>query len=197
MSEETFPVSVLARPGLEFVLIQPSARRKVSLASRAASLIPYIIVGMGWLAAAFAATVVAWFAILFTGQYPSALFTFNARALRFLVRANAYSFLLVDARPSLSGAMDPAYPLQVEVTPLAEYNRLLTLFRFPLLIPLYVVTSLAMLVAFVAWLPSLLMITVFRHQPASLQRILAFALRIDARFISSSFLLTEILWISD
>jgi hypothetical protein len=195
--EQTYPVSVQGRPGLEFELNQPPARRKMALAARSSSLVPYIFIGLPWLFAAFAATVVAWFAILITGRYPSGLFAFNVRAWRFLVRANAYSMLLVDAKPPISGRIDPGYPLQVDVTPLPEYNRLLTGFRFPLLIPLFLVTYIAMAVAFVAWVPSLLTVTLFRRQPATLQRIIAWAMRIDARFIASSFLLTETLWIRD
>jgi hypothetical protein len=69
--------------------------------------------------------------------------------------------------------------------------------RFPLLIPLFLVTYIAMAVAFVAWLPSLLTVMLFGRQPETLQRIIAWAVRMDAQFIASSFLLTETLWIRD
>jgi hypothetical protein len=197
MVEQTYPVAVQGRPGLEFDLNQPPARRKLALVSRSSSLIPYIFIGLPWLAAAFAATVVAWFSIVITGRYPSALFAFNVRAWRFTVRANSYSMLLVDARPPLSGRIAPGYPLQVDVTPLPEYNRLLTAFRFPLLIPLFLVTYLAMAAACVAWFPSLFTVTVFGYQPKTLQRIIAWAMRIDAKFIASTLLLTETLWLTD
>lgn len=197
MSEELSPASTLGRlPGLQFELSQPSARRKISLASRVASLIPYIVVWFAWLFAAFAVTVVAWFAILITGRYPSGLFAFNARAWRFLVRTNSYAFLLVDVGPPFSGGKDLAYPLQVDITPLPQYNRVLTLLRFPALIPLSIVTLAATLMAYIAWVPSLLSITLFRHQPASLQKAIAFYMRTWAGFISSVFLLTEILWVA-
>jgi hypothetical protein len=197
MSEDLSLRPVQVRPRLEFELNQPSARRKLSLGARISALIPYVIASLVWVAAAYAASVIAWFAILITGQYPSGLFAFNARAWRFLVTTNSYALLLVDVRPPLSGRQDPAYPLQADVTPLPEYNRLLTLFRFPLLIPLYIVTILALIAAFVAFLPSLFTITVFRRQPPPLQAIIALAMRLDARFISSAFLLTEILWVTD
>jgi hypothetical protein len=191
------PALAQGRPGLEFVLNQPSARRKIALVSRLSSLVPCVIFAMGWLAAAYAVSVVAWFAILITGRYPSGLFAFNARAWRYLVRVNAYAFLLVDPRPSPSGNRDLEYPLWVDVTPLPEYNRLLTLLRFPILIPLSLVTALTSLAAYVAWFPSLLMVTLVGHQPKSLQRIIALYMRLYARFISSAFLLTEIWWVTD
>jgi Domain of unknown function (DUF4389) len=169
----------------------------MSLATRSSSLVPYAIFGLFWLFAAYAASIVAWFAILITGRYPSALFAFNVRAWRFLIRANSYSMLLVDARAPLSGRDDPRYPLQLNVTPLPEYNRLLTAFRAPLLIPLFLVTYLAMAAAFLAWFPSLFTVTLFGRQPATLQRIIANAMRLDARFIASTFLLTQSLWTRD
>ncbi|MCW2936712.1 MAG: hypothetical protein JWM19_7674 [Actinomycetia bacterium] len=152
---------------------------------------------MCWLVGAFVGSVIAWFAILISGRYPSGLFAYNARAWRTLVKINAYAFLLVDSRPSLTGAAEPAYPMQVDVVPLPEYNRLLTAFRFPILIPLSIVQLGMTLVAYVAWLPSLATITLFGYQPKSLQGIIASYMRIYARSISSMFLLTEIWWVTD
>ena len=188
-------VTVPGGPGIVYELNQSPRRRRLSLATRLASLVPLIFASFAWLVVAFPATVIAWFAIVITGQYPSGLFELNARAWRFLCQANAYGFLLVDARPSFSGNRNPGYPLQVDVTPLPEYNRLLTAFRGFAIIPLVLFTDLAMALAYVVWLPSLLMITLFGHQPESLQKILASALRLDARAISSAFLLTEIVWL--
>jgi hypothetical protein len=52
---------------------------------------------------AFAATVVAWFAILFTGRYPQSLFEFVVGVGRWSWRVNAYAFLLVtDKYPPFS-----------------------------------------------------------------------------------------------
>lgn len=60
--------------------------------------IPHYIVlfflGIG----AFFAAVIAWFAILFTGQYPRGLFDFIVGVGRWGLRVNAYAFLLVTDR---------------------------------------------------------------------------------------------------
>lgn len=60
--------------------------------------IPHYIVlfflGIG----AIVATVIAWFAILFTGRYPRSLFTYVEGVLRWSNRVGAYAFLLVTDR---------------------------------------------------------------------------------------------------
>jgi hypothetical protein len=65
--------------------------------------IPHYIILMFLSIAAFLAVVIAWFAILFTGQYPKALFDFNVGVARWWLRVNAYAFLLVtDQYPPFS-----------------------------------------------------------------------------------------------
>jgi hypothetical protein len=60
--------------------------------------IPHYIV-LGFLAiATFFAVVIAWFAILATGQYPRGLFDFVVGVGRWGLRVNAYAFLLVTDR---------------------------------------------------------------------------------------------------
>ena len=58
-----------------------------------------------WLAA-FVVIIIAWFAILFTGRYPSGLFNFVVGVGRWSLRVTAYSILLVtDRYPPFS--LDP------------------------------------------------------------------------------------------
>ena len=65
--------------------------------------IPHYIVLFFLSIAAFLAVIVAWFAILFTGQYPKALFDYNVGVTRWWLRVNAYAFLLVtDVYPPFS-----------------------------------------------------------------------------------------------
>jgi hypothetical protein len=60
--------------------------------------IPHYIVLFFLAIGAFVAIVVAWFAILFTGRYPRALFDFVVGTQRWFVRVAAYAFLLTTDR---------------------------------------------------------------------------------------------------
>jgi hypothetical protein len=54
----------------------------------------YVVLGFLAIGVAFS-VVIAWFAILFTGRYPQALFDFVVGVGRWALRVNAYMFLLV------------------------------------------------------------------------------------------------------
>ncbi len=60
--------------------------------------IPHYIVLFFLSIGAFVAVVIAWFAILFTGRYPRALFDYVVGVGRWGLRVNAYAFLLVTDR---------------------------------------------------------------------------------------------------
>jgi uncharacterized protein DUF4389 len=60
--------------------------------------IPHYIVLWFLSVAAVVAVIIAWFAILFTGRYPRALFEFVVGVLRWGLRVSAYAFLLTTDR---------------------------------------------------------------------------------------------------
>jgi hypothetical protein len=65
--------------------------------------IPHYVVLVFLVIAAFVATVIAWFAILFTGRYPKDLFEFVVGVGRWSVRVNAYAFMMAtDQYPPFS-----------------------------------------------------------------------------------------------
>jgi hypothetical protein len=57
--------------------------------------IPHYVILFFLAIAAFVCVVIAWFAILFTGQYPRGLFDFVVGVHRWSLRVGAYAFLLV------------------------------------------------------------------------------------------------------
>lgn len=65
--------------------------------------IPHYVVLIFLIIAAGFVTLFAWFAILFTGKYPKSLFEFVEGVMRWGIRVNAYSFLLItDKYPPFS-----------------------------------------------------------------------------------------------
>ena len=65
--------------------------------------IPHYVVLAFLLIGVVGATIISWFAILFTGRYPRSLFKFVVDVIRWCVRVSAYAFLLLIAGGSASG----------------------------------------------------------------------------------------------
>jgi hypothetical protein len=79
---------------------EPAERRdSATIAVRLLLVLPHLVVLvfllLGWLVS----TVIAWFAILFTGSYPEALLSFGLGVMRWSLRVEAYLLLLVDEYP--------------------------------------------------------------------------------------------------
>ena len=104
-------------------------------------LIPHYIVLFFLAVAAFVLTVVAFFAILFTGRYPRAIFDFNVAVLRWWWRVSfyGYSALATDLYPPFS--FDPGnYPATLSVEYPEKLSRGLVLIKWWLLaIPHYLI----------------------------------------------------------
>jgi len=81
------------------VIDPPVPRDRLTVALRLPLAIPHLIVLffllIGWLVT----SVIAWFAILFTGSYPSSFYPFGAGVMRWVLRVEAYLLLLVDDYP--------------------------------------------------------------------------------------------------
>ncbi len=77
-------------------------RDKLSVALRIFYLIPHFIVlfflGIAW----SVVSIIAWFAILFTGSYPEGMYNFSAGVMRWNVRVETYALLMRDEYPPFS-----------------------------------------------------------------------------------------------
>lgn len=135
---------------------QGEDRNRLTTFFRGLMVIPVMIVGFFYVIGAYIAAIIAWFAIVFTGNYPEGLYNFNAGVIRFLARVNGYYDLLTDEYPPFGLDEEPQYPVRVQIDPpLAEYSRAKTLFRIILMIPVYLLAAvmgmIAGVVAFISW----------------------------------------------
>jgi hypothetical protein len=106
--------------------------------------IPHFIVLFFLVIAFFVLTIVAFFAILFTGRYPRGIFDFNVGVLRWGWRVSFYTYdaLGTDRYPPFSTAADPDYPATLEIQYPEQLSRGLVLVKWWLLaIPHYLVVA--------------------------------------------------------
>jgi hypothetical protein len=95
--EGDYPVNLAIAPADNY--------NRLSVFFRAILVIPHLIVLFFLYIALWVVTVIAWFAILFTRQYPAGMFEFSVGVMRWSTRVSAYLYLFVDEYPpfSLSG----------------------------------------------------------------------------------------------
>jgi hypothetical protein len=167
-------------------------RSRLTAFFRLILVIPLMIWGYFYGIAAAIAIVIAWFAIVITGRFPTGLYDFIAGWTRFITRVAGYFLLLSDAYPPFGGAEDPAYPVRMQFAgPLDGYSRLKTLLRAILAIPIlvlrYAMGILIEIGAFAAWV----VIVITGKLPRGLFDLLVLANSYTARSDAYLYLLTE------
>ena len=166
-------------------------RNRLTAFFRLILLIPLVIWAYFYAIAAMIVVLISWFAIVITGQYPRGLYDFVAGYTRFITRVTAYGALLCDGYPPFGGSDDRSYPIRMEFTRLDHYNRLKTLFRIILAIPIvivrYAVGILLEIGAVAAWF----VILFTGKMPRGLYDMMVFANSYTARSDAYITLLTE------
>jgi hypothetical protein len=136
MSVTTYPVRVDAR-------LDPHLSRWLWLVKWVLAVPHYIVLVFLWIAFTLT-SVVAFFAILFTGRYPRPIFEFNVGVLRWTWRVNYYSYsaLGTDQYPPFTLGEAPDYPAQLHVPYPEHLSRGLVLVKWWLLaLPHYLIVG--------------------------------------------------------
>ena len=166
-------------------------RNRVTTFFRLLLVIPIAI----WLSlygiAALIMLVLAWFAIVITGQYPAGMYGFVAGYTRLLAQTTAYAALLCDPYPPFVGA-DPSYPVRMDFAgPLSSYSRLKTFFRAILAIPIAILRYALHLLLEVGAVAAWFVILITGRLPRGLFDLMVLANSYMARSDAYLFLLTE------
>jgi Domain of unknown function (DUF4389) len=154
--------------------------------------IPWQIVGLIYLIAAFFTHLAAWVVIIITGRQPDGIYNFNAGVLRYWTRAYGFQYLLTDEWPPFGLRPDPTYPIRLDIAPKPErQSRLKAFFRMILALPLFVVAWAMNFLHNGAVIVSWLTIVFRGYQPAGVHNALVFTTGWAARFIGYLGLLTD------
>jgi hypothetical protein len=117
-------------------------------------IIPHIIVVYVLSIVGGLLTLIAWFAILFTGRFPRGMFNFVVGYYRWTYNMSAYVYLLRDEYPPFS-LESLRYPVTYQVEYPEKLSRLLIFVKWLLVIPnaivLYFVTLAWLVTTIIAW----------------------------------------------
>ena len=104
-------------------------------------IVPHLFILCFLTFAACILTIIAFFAILFTGKYPKSIFDFNVGVMRWTWRVSFYSYnaLGTDKYPPFSLSPDPNYPADLEAAYPEKLSRGLIFIKWLLALPHWII----------------------------------------------------------
>ena len=186
------PVSAAVTTGaypLRYAVAYPGRQNRLGALLRPLLLVPHYVVLYAFGIAVGITSIVAWFAILFSGRYPRDLWSFGLLYLRWLANVLTSAALLRDEYPPFS---DSGYPVQLSLSYPGRSNRLTVFFRYLLALPALIALYAVLLVWTVVWLIAWLAIVVTGVHPDGLWRFGQGAARWYLRVQAYMLLLTDV-----
>ena len=181
-----YPIDVTYAPG-------PLERNRLTVFFRLILAIPNLIVLSLWGAAFEVTTILAWFAVLFTGRYPQGLYGFGVSYMRMAADSFAYLHLMSDEYPPWTGNDSKAasYPVQFSAIYPESNSRLTVFFRFILAIPALIFSYLVYIAAGICVILAWFAILFTGKYPEGLLSFLQGALRAYMRVFSYYFFMVD------
>jgi hypothetical protein len=109
-------------------------RSRLTVFFRLLLAIPHLVWLFGWAVLAYLASIINWFAALIIGRSPRPLHRFLSAYVRYASHVMAFLYLIANPFPGFVGNENGS-PVGVVVDGPSRQRRLVTLFRFPLLLP--------------------------------------------------------------
>ena len=182
----------LAEPDpVQVAAAEPAVQRRATVAFRVILVIPHMFLLFFLAVAAFVVAFLGWWGALFTGRLPEFAVNYLTGFIRWVLRYQAYLYLLTDVYPPFTLDEVPEYPVRLAIPERQRLNRAAVFFRVILAIPAGIVSTVvtegaSSIVLFVAWLIAL----VTGQLPRPLHQALTALLRYQARFYCYYLMLT-------
>lgn len=182
----TYPVDVTYAQG-------PLERSRMTVFFRILLAIPNIIIVTVWGIGFEVTSLLAWFAVIFTGRYPEGLYSFGVSYMRMATDSFAYLHFMSDEYPPWSGNDQKAatYPVQYSVVYSGRSNRLTVFFRVILMIPAAIFAYLVYIAAAICLVLAWFGIMITGKYPQGLLSFTQGALRCYMRVLSYGAFLTD------
>jgi Domain of unknown function (DUF4389) len=155
MSEQAPSVPAETSPPhpIRLVVTDDLRRNRLTVFFRLLLVIPHLIWLTLWTLVSLLLAFVGWIVAIFMGRLPDGIHNFLAGNVRYATHVYAYWAIAADPFPGFLG--QPGYPVDAEIDPPAQQNRLTIIFRWILAIPALIVTSVLQyvlqIVAILAW----------------------------------------------
>ena len=170
---------------VRLILTDDRRRSRLTAFFRLPLAFPHLAWLILWTAAAIAAGLVNWLAMLFLGRSPGRLHEFLAAYCRYFTHVNAFLLLVANPFPGFVGETG-SYPVDLEIDPPPDQRRWKTLLRLVLLYPTFLLFALIWL-AFVRILYLILFIIlwvsslVLGRVPEGVRNLAAYLIRYEAQ----------------